>query len=194
MSNRQAFHRHDRFKRLSMWIALYIAVFGIFLAVIFMQSSRVNTLEFSAGQIDLTVSSTKYKVGQTVAFSISNLLTTPITLLENCPTEPLHVYQWESSQWVIIHSQSTTVNCSGQPGRILIKPNATYKGDYSNWSQLFAKPGIYRLVAFADNYTSLPYVDFEVVAKSKPVTPTVVIQQVFTPIYITVPSTGGGDN
>lgn len=194
MTNVQKIHQRNRFKRLGVWIAIYLLVFGIFLAVILHQSSRVNTLGFAAGQIGLTVSNAKYTVGQTVDFTIINQLDKPITLVENCPNAPLHVYQWESNQWVSIHSTSTTIICSNQLGRIVIQPNATYKGNYSNWPQLFAKPGIYRLVAFADNYTSLPYVDFEVVAKPTPVTPTVIIQQVFTPIYLTAPTdhSGGG--
>lgn len=187
--------QRNRRKRLIEWIAIYIAIFAAFLVIIFWQSGKVNTLGFPAGQILLSVSKSKYTVGQTVAFTITNDLSNAITLVDNCPNEPLHVYQWESNQWVRIHAQAKSSNCNNQANRTVIQPHATLTRNYANWPQLFAKPGIYRLVAFADNYTALPYVDFQVVGKNQSAAPTIIYQTIYTPIYVnSEQAPTGGDN
>jgi len=104
---------------------------------------------------------------------------------------------------VRIHDTAAGSACSGQPAQQTVAAGTSYTQNFTNWPNLFSKPGIYRLVELATNYTALPYTDFQVVAKpvSAPVqvqTQTqIIIQKVITPVYITVPSAGGdggGDN
>jgi len=56
-----------------------------------------------------------------------------------------------------------------QPARLAaaspLAAGTSYTQNFTNWPNLFSKPGIYRLVELATNYTALPYTDFQVVAK-----------------------------
>ncbi len=194
----QTARQRSRKKRLIAWVIVYLLLFAGFLALVIWQSRRVNTLDFPNGQLQLTVSKTKYTAGDTVTYTLKNGLTNAITLVNKCPGEPLHVYEWENNQWVRIHEQASTSVCATQPKLVSIPSGGSLTKNYANWPKLFAKPGIYRLVAFADNYTALPYVDFQVVAKpTPPPAPQVIYKPVYTPVYTpiyipTVP-TGGGD-
>lgn len=189
--------QRNRRKRFAGWTLFYAVVFAVFLLVIFWQARRVNTLEFPRGQLELTTSKTKYTAGDTVTYTIKNGLSTSVKLVSRCPQEPLHVYQWKNNQWARIHDTAKSSVCNGQPNQTVVQSGGSFTGNYKNWSSLFAKPGIYRLVALANNYTALPYADFQVVAKPKPAIPQIIYKPVYTPVYtpvyIPAPSGGGGD-
>ncbi|HVC36529.1 MAG TPA: hypothetical protein VNE40_03780 [Candidatus Dormibacteraeota bacterium] len=190
---RQRNHR----KRLFGWIFFYLLVLAIVVAIVYLQGSKVNTLELPNGQLQLTVSKSKYTVGDTVQFTIRNNFSSPIYLLNKCPQELLHVYQFKNSAWERIHDTATSSSCSSAQQKITIPPGTSTTKTYADWPNLFSKPGIYRLVAFADNYPNLAYADFQVVQSSKPIplpAPLIIYKPVYTPIYIPVTGGGGGDN
>jgi hypothetical protein len=190
-------------KRLTGWIVIYILLVTVFIFTVYWQAKRINTLNFASGELQLSTSRTKYTVGDKIRYTLKNGLSQPITLLNTCPKEPLYVYSWTNNSWVRIHDLSTASTCIGVPEQRTIPIGGFYTQSFANWPNLFNKPGIYRIVALATNYTALPYADFQVVAKpvaSKIQTQTqVIIQKVITPVYITVPRSGGdggggGDN
>lgn len=186
-------------KRLFGWILLYLVLLAGFAFNVYWQAKRVNTLTFASGTLQLTTSKTTYTVGDPINYTLKNGLSTPITLLNTCPQEPLYVYSWANNSWVRIHDTAAASACAGEPKQHTIPAGGTYVQSFANWPHLFNKPGIYRIVALASNYTALPYTDFRV--EAKPVPPKVqtrtqiVIQKVVTPIYIQVPTqrSGGGD-
>ncbi len=188
----------NRHKRTFGWVFLYLVLIASFAATVYWQAKRVNTLEFANGIIQLTTSKTKYTVGDTISYTLKNGLDQPITLANNCPQEPLYVYAWTNNSWVRIHDIAAASKCAGEPKQQTIPAGGTYSQNFNDWPNLFNKPGIYRLVSLASNYTALPYTDFQVVAK--PVPPKIqvqtrtqiVIQKVITPVYISVPQSGGG--
>lgn len=182
-------------KRLVGWLFMYILLTAIFIFAVYWQVKRVNTLNFASGELQLTTSKTQYTVGDTVSYTLKNGLSQPITLVNRCPNPPLYIYTWTNNSWVRIHDVANQSVCIGEPKQMTIKTDRSYTQNFTNWPKLFNKPGIYRIVELATNYTALPYADFRVVAKPLPprVQTQVVIQKVITPIYITVPSSGGGD-
>lgn len=183
-------------KRLIGWSLLYFFLIGGILFAVYWQAQRVNTLNFANGELQLTTSKIKYTAGDTVSYTLKNGLQVPITLINRCPHTPVYVYTWTNNSWMRIHDSASAKTCANQPSEIIISPGKSYNQSFANWPKLFNKPGIYRIVELATNYTALPYADFEVVAK--PVAPVIqtrtqiVIQKVITPIYISAP-TGGGD-
>lgn len=180
----------NRHKRLFGWILVYLLLLVIFVIVIFQQSGKVNTLDFANGQITLSVSKLHYTVGEKVDYTIKNNLNVAVVLVNHCPKEPLHVYKWENNQWVRIHDSAKSTVCANVQKKVNIPANGSYSGNYANWPALFNKPGIYRIVAFADNYQGLPYADFIVSGKSVPApAPRIIYQPVYVPVY-----TGGGDS
>lgn len=188
---------YGRVRRMIGWIVFYLVVLEAFVAIVYWQGSQVNTSEFAKGQLELTTSKTTYTQGDTVSFTLKNRLSQPITMINDCPHEPLHVYQWKNQQWTAIHDTKDTVSCVGQPAQTVIPVNGVVTKDYARWPSLFDSPGIYRLVVYASNYTSLPYADFQVVAKpAQAAAPKVYYVPVPTPVYIPVytPSAGGGSD
>lgn len=188
----------NKYKRLVGWILIYMLLIGGFVLIVYWQASRVNTLNFASGQLQLTTSKTSYTVGDKISYTLKNGLNHRITFLNVCPQEPLYAYSWINNSWVRIHDTATASACASHPKQRTIPAGGSYTQSFANWPKLFNKPGIYRIVGLATNYTALPYTDFRVVAK--PVVPTpiiqtrtqIIIQKVITPIYIPVPSTGGG--
>ncbi|HET9174309.1 MAG TPA: hypothetical protein VFN56_03445 [Candidatus Saccharimonadales bacterium] len=187
-------------KRLAGWVFIYLLLITVLVLAVFWQVKRINTLNFASGQLQLTTSKAKYTVGDDISYTLKNGLDHSITLLNKCPAEPLYVYAWTNNSWVRIHDTASPSVCESQPSQMTIVSGASYTQNFTNWPNLFKKPGIYRIVELATNYTALPYADFQVVAKPTPL-PTktqiqVIIQKVVTPIYIPVPSggDGGGDN
>ncbi len=189
MTKNQIVRHRNRSKRFIGWTIIYLLIFAGFVAIVYRQSIKVNTLDFPNGQINIVTSKTKYTVGDTVSYTINNGLTNVITIVNKCPQEPLHVYQWSNNTWERIHDTAATSACTGQPKQFAITPGSSMTKNFSSWPNLFNKPGIYRLVAYADNYTKLPYTDFQVVAPPpKPVAapaPQIIyktiIQQVLVP-------------
>lgn len=185
-------------KRLAGWLVFYAMLIALFIFSFYSQAKKVNTLNFASGQISLTTSKTKYTVGDQISYTLKNGLSQPITLLNDCPQEPLFVYSWNNNSWVRVHDTAAASTCTNEPKTRTIPAGGSYSQSLSNWPNLFSKPGIYRLVMFANNYTALPYTDFQVVAKPVVVAPKiqtrtqVIIQKVITPVYISVPSSGGG--
>lgn len=204
MTANQTVRHRNRLKRIVGWIFIYLLIFAAFMAVMYRQAIKVNTLDFPKGQIQVTTSKTKYTVGDTITYTINNGLNKAITLVYNCPQEPLHVYQWVNNTWNRIHDTATAAACAGQPNQFSIPAGGSVTKNYAAWANLFNKPGIFRIVAFADNYTGIPYADFQVVAPPpKPVpapAPQIIYKPVYTPVYtpIYVPTPtptrdGGGD-
>lgn len=190
-------------KRLVGWVVLYLLLTLSFVFAVYWHAKHVNTLNFASGEMQLTTSKTKYTVGDTISYTLKNVLNQPITFINTCPNEPLYVYSWtNNSSWVRIHDVSVASACVGEPKQRTIAAGKSYTQNFTKWPNLFNKPGLYRIVGLATNYTALPFTDFEVVAK--PIPPAiqvqvqtrtqVIIQKVITPVYITVPSSGGGDN
>ncbi len=182
-------------KRLIGWLLLYLLLILAFFFAVYWQASRVDTLNFASGELLLTTSKTKYTEGENISYTLKNGLSEPITFLNTCPNEPLYVYSWTNNSWTRIKDTANASVCNGQPKQRTIAAGSSYTQSFSKWPNLFNKPGIYRIVGLATNYTALPYADFQVVAK--PVVPKVqtqvIIQKVITPVYITVPSSSGGD-
>lgn len=187
-----------RFRRIMDWSIFYILLIAIFALVIYWQAKDVNTLGFAKGTIDLTTTKSKYTVGESVAYTLTNKLQETLTLPSACPLEPLAVYKWDNSKWTRIHATTDANTCVTMPAQTNLAAGASITQSFDSWKSLFAETGIYRIVALATNYTSLPYADFQVVA---PVTttqvqtpaPQIIYQNVYTPVYIPVPSgsTGG---
>lgn len=156
--------------------------------IVIRQSSQVNTLQLPTGQLRIALSKASYSVGQTVAFTMTNSFKSPIYLVNRCPYQPLHVYQYKNSVWTPLNQQINPNKCSSTTHLIAIPAGKSITENYAKWPKLFHQPGIYRLVAFANNYPNLTYVDFQVVSPpSKPIVlpaPTVIYKPVYTPIYI----------
>lgn len=186
-----------RYKRLFLWALAYAVIMAIVGGVVLRQAHKVNTLDFAPGKLTLATTKQKYTVGDTVGYTITNQLNTPITLLDLCPQEPLHVYSWKDNAWQRVHASAADAQKCAANKQQTIAPGASISGDYANWATLFSSPGIYRIVLLASNYNGLAYADFQVAAKPAAAAatpaPQVIYQQVYTPVYtpVYIPVQGG---
>ncbi len=192
----QDYFKRNQHKRLVNWSIFYAIVAILFIVFFVKQIDKVNTLNFASGQLGLSMSKIKYTVGDSISFTITNNFSVPITLVDKCPKPWLHVYSYNNGSWNQISANAPASYCSTQPSNLVLKPHESITKNYDQWSSLFTNPGIYRVVAFAENYNGLAYADFQVVAKivNVQVAPVVIYKPVYTPIYIPVQSSGGGDN
>lgn len=147
------------------WLAFYVllliaAIFGMTKVAAHI---RTHTIPF--GQMELEIPYTRYVLGEDVTFTLTNHFNGIVFVSNNCPEEPLMVFRQESSRWVRIHDEASETDCPSEAREIGVKPNGIVTGSFSKWKHLFDKPGKYRVVAYVEYYNSLPYDDFEVVAK-----------------------------
>jgi hypothetical protein len=189
--NDQQFQFSQKRKRLFFWVIFYSILILSFSYNIDNRIHAVNTEIIPNGLITLAATKVQYNSGDTVQVILKNGLTNTIYYNNKCPQEPLSVYRFENNVWSRVHISIDNSLCTNQPKQIAVLPGSTYTVDYSNWSQLFSTPGIYRIAALANNYNGLAYTDFDILAPPpKPITPTTqtIYKTIYTPVYIQVPA------
>ncbi len=194
-STYQDYFRRNHRKRVISWTLLYSAIAILFVAFFIGQTSKINTFQLPTGQLQIQMSKIQYTVGETISFRLTNNFSVPIRLVNKCPKQWLHVFNYNNGQWNQISATTKTSNCQNAGSQIVINPGGSVSENYNNWSGLFSTPGIYRVVVLADNYPSLSYTDFQVIAKPVVLSapgPIVIYKPVYTPIY--VPSSGSGSD
>jgi len=164
-------HPHRTYIR---WAIFYVIGLTLATSVFFVVSNRIRTYSIPSGALELSVPYKKYLVGETISFTLRNNYNSTVYVEDECPEEPLMVYQRQGDDWVRIHDKALASSCSGKERRISIAPNSKQSGTFDAWPNLFKSPGTYRIVAHVDYFNAAPYEDFEVIAKPeiKVTTPT----------------------
>ena len=185
MKGELLYSRNPRHSRI-LW-GLFYVMFCAFLVIgLYLMAARIKTHTLPVGGIELSVPYSKYVVGETVTFTIKNNFNNSIYIVNNCPSEPLAVYRQAGNKWVRIHDQASVGACPEEQRQVSVTAMGSTNGNFAAWPHLFDQPGNYRVIAYIENYNSLPYQDFSVIAKPTPVTPQSKSTQV-TP-SITTPS------
>lgn len=141
--------------------------FMALLAILLIIGTRINTRIIPTGSIELTTKYKQYLLGEEITFKIHNNFNSAIYVENNCPAEPLDVYRYEGKKWVRQHDKASNKVCKKSDRKVSIPANGSQEYSFSNWPNLFNKPGLYRIVAYVDYYNQLPYQDFEVIEKPK---------------------------
>ena len=146
------------------WIGFYIV---LFLGIAWFFTNLYNSHSqdrLPSGHIELSVSQERYQLGDSIEFTVSNHFPTTIFVSNQCPEEPLYVYRWTENRWVQIHDivKSRDSECYKQPRRVPVPANAELTYNFDDWPDLFASPGVYRIVMVVDHYDELPFQDFVV--------------------------------
>ncbi len=159
-----------------LWVAFYIIVISLIAGVAYYYYHEHKENQFPVGSIELKVSKTRYKPGETVSFSVINHFPTTIYVTNRCPQEPLDVYKWQDKQWKQIHDSAKDEDsqCYTQPRRVPVAPSSTLTYNFKDWPDLFKNPGVYRIVMKVEHYKGYPFQDFvvlkpqEVIKKTSP--------------------------
>jgi hypothetical protein len=155
--------------RIGRYWSIFYAIFGVILIVILIIiAAHIGTHTVPVGKVYIATPYSKYVVGEPISYTLTNGYDAPVYITSQCPSEPIAVYQSTSSGWNRIHATATIQTCNNQPSEVTLEPGKTATTSLSPWQSLFASPGKYRLVAIVDNYTLLPYVDIEIIAKPSP--------------------------
>lgn len=152
-------------KRNIFWAVIYVLLISLVAFILFFTADRIKTHTIPVGDIELSVPYSKYLQSETVAFSIKNSFTGTIYVINNCPNEPLAVYQLNGTKWTRIHDQASEEACPLEQRKVGIAAGDTMSGNFAAWPNLFKEPGKYRIVAYVENYNSLPYQDIEIIEK-----------------------------
>ncbi|MBP6045125.1 hypothetical protein KA525_03155 [Candidatus Woesebacteria bacterium] len=163
-----------------LWVAFYVVAVSLIAVVAYYYYNKHKEDQFPVGSIELTVSKTRYKQGETVSFSVINHFPTTIYVNNRCPQEPLDVYKWENKQWKQIHDSAKSEDslCFKQPRRVPVAPSSTLTYNFNDWPDLFKTPGVYRIVMKVEHYKGYPFQDFVVLKPQeiiKNATPSVIL-------------------
>ncbi len=150
-----------------MWIIIYSLVLAGSVVGLYLFSNRIGTHSIPAGNVQLVVPHSKYLVGEPVTFTVYNRFNSTIYVTNHCPSEPLEVYRWTNDSWQRIHDRADLKDCIAENRQVRVPANGSASGTFAPWHHLFDRPGKYRVVAYVEYYNSLPYQDFEVIAKPK---------------------------
>lgn len=167
--NRELRSKDESVRLRNFWIIFY----AVIIAAIIVLGARLYRSHsgdrLPSGHIELTVNKTRYQPGEIVEFTVKNNFPTTIYVSNTCPAEPLNVYQWQDKRWLQIHDTAIDEDsdCYNQPRNIPVPANKSLTYNYSDWPNLFAKPGVYRIVMLIDHYDQLPFQDFVVLDEQK---------------------------
>lgn len=165
--NGELLYSHDPHRFRKYWVAFYLIVFFIIFGGVYAVADKIRTHNLPVGAIELKVPYTKFLVGENVPFSVTNNFNSAVYISNQCPSEPLNVYKKVGVKWQRIHDTAPIKSCPNEQRQIEIPPHTTIHSSFKPWKHLFAKPGDYRVVAYVEFYNSLPYQDFQIVAKPK---------------------------
>lgn len=88
-----------------------------------------------------------YTIGQDITITIANTTSHAVSVINNCPQQPLSVYYLSRGSWRNITATTNAAKCNGEPAAYTIPANRSIQVDYSYWPQLFNKSGEYQIVA-----------------------------------------------
>lgn len=148
-----------------MWIIIYSLVLAGSVVGLYLFSNRIGTHSIPAGNVQLVIPYSKYLVDEPVTFTLYNRFNSTIYVMNQCPSEPLEVYRWTNNSWQRIHDRADLKDCIAENRQVRVPANGSASGTFAPWHHLFDRPGKYRVVAYVEYYNSLPYQDFEVIAK-----------------------------
>lgn len=161
------------------WIVLYAV---LILGTVAFGASLYKTHDenqLPPGHIELKVNKTRYQLGEVVAFTVINHFPTTVYVTNECPEEPLNVYRWENEQWVQIHdiAEGEDSECYTEPRNVPIPSEGSRSYTFTEWPNLFTRPGVYRIATAIDHYGDVPFQDFvilepaEVIEVTQPTIP-----------------------
>jgi len=151
-----------------LWVAFYIFVIAMVIYGLSFITTEIKTHIIPTGNISLVIPYSKYVVGEKIDFTIKNGFNSSISILNNCPNEPLAVYRQENGKWVRQHDKAPSKDCPSQKRQVDIPAGGTISGDFGAWHNLFSRTGKCRVVAIVEYYNSLPFQEFEIIAKPQP--------------------------
>ena len=180
----QIFVRKKRIQYISATITILILI-ALLIWLLNFLGSRIHSRSIPSGSITLSVQYTKYVVGEDVNFTVVNNYNSDIYINNTCPSEPLEVFKYDGTKWQQIHDVIEEKDCKDTDRQISIKSGQSVTGSFARWKNLFKTPGLYRVAAYVNYYSELPFQDFEIV--ERPVIPAI-------PEIPTTTSSSGSNN
>lgn len=150
------------------WVALYVLIIGgaaLWVSVVYESN---NKYRLPSGEVGLSVSKTQYQLGETIEFNVTNHFPVPIFVINNCPKEPLDVYQWKNETWIQLHDVAKEESeCYSQERNVEIPSEGTRGYNFNDWPNLFNKPGVYRIATKIEHSNDIPFQDFVILEPAK---------------------------
>jgi hypothetical protein len=151
-------------------IGALIVLSGIGLWVL-TTAAKIRTHTLPVGGVELSMPYSKYLIGEPITFTLRNNYNSPVYVENACPNEPLNVYLLKNTTWIRLHDTATLQACPSEDRQISVPPNGIINGNFLAWPHLFTKPGHYRVVAYVEYYSALPYQEFDIITTPAPYQP-----------------------
>ncbi len=149
--------------RILPWVALYALLLAGTATFATAMYHKYEEHHLPSGNIELTVDKTKYQLGESIGFTVTNHFPVPVYVTNQCPSEPLNVYRWYDGTWIQIHANAKTDGeCYSEERNVAVPSEATRSYNFDDWPELFSIPGVYRIAASIDHYSDIPFQDFVV--------------------------------
>ena len=151
------------------WLILATAFIGVLTVSAFQEISHYSQNQLPSGFVELKLNKTKYQLGEQISFRVINHFPTPIYVLNQCPSEPLHVFKWNGESWIQLHdkTQDADSECYQEPRNIAIASEGQREYNFDEWPNLFTQPGVYRIAMNIDHYDDIPFQDFVILEPQK---------------------------
>lgn len=154
------------------WFVAIALLLLLVLTWLYYAAASIRTHTLPVGEIQLSVPYSKYLVDEPITFTVKNNYNSPVYFANACPQEPLSVYRLVKGVWLRIHDTASLRDCPDENRQILVPANGSVNGNFGPWHNLFNQPGRYRVVAYVEYYSALPYQEFDVIA-APPIAPSV---------------------
>lgn len=157
-------HAANPWRARSIWAIVFAGITLSITLVLFHTYGRIETYSLPSGGVQLSVPYSRYLVGETVSFTVTNNFNSSIYVSNGCPSEPLNVYRYENNAWVRIHATTELKNCQNQERSVAVPAHHSMTATFANWPSLFSQPGKYRIAMQVQFYNQVPYQDFEIIS------------------------------
>lgn len=155
------FIKNTRSGYILLWTALYVGILAGTATIATAMYHKYETNHLPSGNIELAVNNTRYQLGETVEFTITNHFPVPIYVTNQCPNEPLNVYRWSEGTWIQLHAVARTdAECYQEERNVAIPSENMRSYNFNDWPDLFSYPGVYRVAVNIDHYDDIPFQDF----------------------------------
>lgn len=161
--------RKIQISRFIPWVTICVLILGVAVATAQGAIKEYSDIELPLDSIELTISKTKYNLNEDIYFTIGNYSATPIVITNQCPRPPVNVYVWETEKWNQVSVAEGNINCDVVQSEVSIESYDSYTSDFNQWSDLFSKPGVYRIALMVDHYSGAPFQDFVIMEEPEEV-------------------------
>ncbi len=125
--------------------------------------TRVYKKTLPNESISIITSKDEYKIGEEIFFAIQNKTEKTLFIENECPWEPIEIYEYKNNKWVKLKARSSIVKCENAK-EIILKPYELSGTSFLPWSNIILNnSGTYKLEVDIEGYKNSVEKEFKIV-------------------------------